>query len=70
MAMDFILATIADGKWAVVDINREGISAEVPGGGVCPSIKTMPLEKQMAPSWQGCLCAVCFASKKPFAWEF
>jgi hypothetical protein len=31
-------------------------------GGVCSAIKTMPLTRQTAPSWWGCLCAVCFAS--------
>jgi hypothetical protein len=30
----------------------------------------MPLEKQSAPSWWGCLCTVCFASKKPSKREF
>ena len=46
---------------------------EAPGGGVCSSIKTMPLEGQTAPSWWWCLWAVCFscfASKKPSEWEF
>jgi len=30
---------------------------EAPGGVVCSSIKTMPLEGKMAPSWLGCLCS-------------
>jgi hypothetical protein len=30
---------------------------EAPGGAVCSSIKTMPLEGETAPSWWGCLCA-------------
>jgi hypothetical protein len=30
----------------------------------------MPLERQTDPSWWGCLCAVCFASKKPSEREF
>jgi len=29
---------------------------EAPGGAVFSSIKTMPLEGEMAPSWWGCLC--------------
>ncbi len=39
------------------------------GWGVSP-IKTMPLERQAAPSWWGCLCAMCFTSKKPPEQEF
>jgi hypothetical protein len=45
----------------------------LPGGGVCLSNKTMPLEGQTAPSWWWCLWAVCFrcfASKKPSEREF
>ena len=30
---------------------------ESPGGSVCSSIKTMPLEGKTAPSWWGCLCS-------------
>ncbi len=30
---------------------------EAPGGAVCSSIKTMPLEGETTPSWWGCLCA-------------
>jgi hypothetical protein len=30
---------------------------EAPGGVVCSSIKTMPLEGETGPSWWGCLCA-------------
>ena len=30
---------------------------EAPGGAVFLSIKTMPLEGKMAPSWWGCLCS-------------
>ena len=30
---------------------------EAPRGGVCSSIKTMPLKGETAPSWLGCLCA-------------
>jgi hypothetical protein len=30
---------------------------EAPGGVVCSSIKTMPLEGKTAPSWWGCLCS-------------
>jgi hypothetical protein len=37
---------------------------EAPGCEVFSSIKTMPLEGETAPSWWGCLCAVCFAGKK------
>ncbi len=94
MAMDAILATIADGEQEIVGIDREASrnkliscliftvilnlwwwpcrtpSAEAPGGGVCSTIETMPLERQTAPSWWVCLCAVCFASKKPSEWEF
>ena len=46
--------------------------AEAPGGGVCLSNKTMPLERQTTPSWWWCLWAVCFrcfTSKKPSEWE-
>ena len=45
-------------------------SKEVPGAGVCSSIETMPLERQMSPLWWGCLCDVHFTSKKPSKWEF
>jgi len=34
------------------------------------SIITMPLDGKTAPSWWGCLCDVCFASKKSSDWEF
>jgi len=30
---------------------------EAPGGVVCSSIKTMPLEGETAPTWWGCLCS-------------
>ena len=30
---------------------------EAPGGAVFSSIKILPLEGEMAPSWWGCLCA-------------
>jgi hypothetical protein len=30
---------------------------DAPGGAVCSSIKTMPLEEETASSWWGCLCA-------------
>ena len=40
-------------------------SEEAPEGGVCSSMEIIPLERQIAPSWWGCLCDVCFASKKP-----
>jgi hypothetical protein len=30
----------------------------------------MPLERQTSPSWWGSMCAVCFASQKPFEQEF
>jgi hypothetical protein len=39
-------------------------------GGVCSTIKTMPLERQRAPLCLGCLCAVCFISQKPSEQEF
>ncbi len=45
-------------------------SEEAPGGRVWSAIKIMPLERQMAPLWWGCLCAVRFASQKPSKWEF
>jgi len=30
---------------------------EAPGGGACPSMKTMALDGDTAPSWWWCLCA-------------
>ena len=33
--------------------------------GVFRYIEIMPLERQTAPSWWGCLFVVCFAGKKP-----
>jgi hypothetical protein len=72
--MDVISATFANGRQAIVDIDREAIrnnkfsfnllfntktlqwqpqptpSAEAPGDVVCFIIKTMPLERQTAPS--------------------
>ncbi len=94
MAMDAILATIANRDQAIVGIIREAsrnkliscliftlilnplmaaLSNPFCRGswcGVCSTIETMPLKRQTAPSWWGCLCAVCFASKKPSEWEF
>jgi hypothetical protein len=45
-------------------------SAEASVGGVCSSMKTMPLERQTTPSCWGFLCAVCFASQKSSNREF
>ena len=39
---------------------------EVPGGAVCSSIKTMPLEGETAPSWWGCLCSCAELAKSLF----
>jgi hypothetical protein len=87
MAMDAILAIIADGEQAIVGIDREAsrnklflhliftlilnpltVALSNPfrrgsRGGVCSTIETMPLERQTAPSWWGCLCAVCLLAK-------
>ena len=81
MAMDAVLAIIADGERGIFVIDREPVQIkyfllyfidsditlqrwplptpceEAPRGAVCSSIKTMPLEGGMAPSWWGCLFA-------------
>jgi len=50
-------------------VHVQPLAKRLPGFAVFSSIKTMPLEGKMAPSWWGCLCDVCFASKKPSEWE-
>jgi hypothetical protein len=94
MAIDAMLATIANGGQAVADIISEADRNEL---NYCSMkyfvlnplaealagpfrrgsqswgifhLKTMPLERQLAPSWWGCLCAVCFASQKHSKREF
>ena len=47
-----------------------GLRCKVGPIGLGHSIKTMPLQRRMAPSWWGCVCAVCFASQKPSKMEF
>jgi hypothetical protein len=50
-----------------------GLSQPHPGGSRGWGMsrhKNMLLERQAAPSWWGCLFAVCFARKKPSGWEF
>jgi hypothetical protein len=39
-------------------------SEEAPGGAVCLSIKTMPMEGKTAPSWWGFFSVLCLASQK------